>query len=363
MEFNEEYFTAGTTGYKDYKDFPINEYKVERILRYNPSSVLDVGCAYGFIVKRLNDHGIPAWGVDISDYAVKNKAHPNVVEADVLDIPFKDKYFDFVYSSDLLEHIPEDKVDEAIGEMTRVGKRGLFEITFEKTPLDIDQTHVTMRPYEWWRERIPKQFDIGLPDEYALKLNIGCFTSFFMFHDTWVNIDKLDLSHVRQRRCNVLQHDVTSGIPYPDNSVALIYHSDLIEHFSYHEAISFLKECYRVLKPRGLMRVCTPDFESIMQKYAQGQMSDFNSIQPDEYSKVDSSMLKLSMVVFGSLGSTQSNYQGHQMLYDFAGLTEILELVGFVDVKRMPIDVSQSPWMCNKDVHRDMQLCVECRKP
>jgi len=360
--FDEEYFTAGTTGYKDYADFPINEYKVEKILRYKPKNVLDVGCAHGFIVKRLNDVGISAYGIDISKYAVDNKAHQNVIEADILDIPFKDGYFDFVYSSDVLEHIPEDRVDDAIYEIVRVGKRGLIEITYEKTPMDIDETHITMKPYEWWREQIPKQFDLSLPDEYALKLNIGCFTSFFMFHDTWVNIDKIDLSSIMQRRCQFLHHDVTDGIPYPDDSVALIYHSDFLEHLSYHEAISFLKECHRVLKPGGLMRVCVPDLAAILNIYNECLMDEYKNIQPKEYREVKSQSLKLSMLLFGSVGSSQNNYRGHQMMYDYYGLEEMLKTTGFTNVKHSSIDESQSPFMCNKDVHRDLELIVECRK-
>jgi len=361
--FDKEYFTAGTTGYKDYADFSINEYKVEKILRYKPKNVLDVGCAHGFIVKRLNDLGVSAYGIDVSKYAVDNKAHQNVIEADILDIPFKDGYFDFVYSSDVFEHIHEDQVDDSIDEIVRVGKRGLLDITYEKTPMDIDETHITMKPFEWWRERIPEQFDLGLPDEYALKLNIGCYVSFFMFHDVWVNIDKIDLSSMMQRRCQFLHHDVLNGIPYPDNSVAMIYHSDFFEHLSYHESIAFLKECHRVLKLGGLMRVCVPDFYHIVEAYWLNKMEQFDDVQPKEYTEVDSRSLKTSMLLFGSVGSSQNDYRGHQMMYDFDGLKELLESVGFIDVVPKPIDRSQSPLMCNKDVHRDLELIVECRKP
>lgn len=360
--FDEEYFTAGTTGYRDYDDFRINEYKVEKILRYKPLNVLDVGCAHGFIVRRLNDAGITAWGVDISKYAVANKAHQNILEGDILDLPFKDGYFDFVYSSDMLEHVHEDDIEQLIDELCRVGRRGLLEITYEKTPMDIDDTHITMRPCEWWRERVPEQFDLGPPDEYALKLNIGCFTSFFMFHDTWINIDKIDLSTVMQRRCNFLHHDVTTGIPYPDNSVAMIYHSDFFEHLSYHEATSFLKECHRVMKPGALMRVCVPDLSVIIEAYDTHNLDEFNDIQPGEYTQSKSDSVRASMLMFGSLGSTQSAYQGHQMMYDSEGLEEMLSNAGFVDVEQHEEDMSRSPLMCNKDVHRDVELIMECRK-
>lgn len=48
------------------------------------------------------------------------------VKADVEDLPFKDKVFDFVFCSHLLEHV--ENPDKAIMELTRVAKRGYIEV-------------------------------------------------------------------------------------------------------------------------------------------------------------------------------------------------------------------------------------------
>lgn len=48
------------------------------------------------------------------------------VNADVEKLPFKDKVFDFVVCSHLLEHV--EHPDKAIKEITRVGKRGYIEV-------------------------------------------------------------------------------------------------------------------------------------------------------------------------------------------------------------------------------------------
>lgn len=48
------------------------------------------------------------------------------VKADVEDLPFKDKVFDFVFCSHLLEHV--ENPDKAIKELTRVAKRGYIEV-------------------------------------------------------------------------------------------------------------------------------------------------------------------------------------------------------------------------------------------
>lgn len=193
-------------------------------------------------------------------------------------------------------------------------------------------------------------------------LNIGCHTSFFMFPKPWVNIDKNDLAPIIQRRCTFQHHDITTGIPYGNNTVSLIYHSDIFEHLSYHEATAFLNECHRVMKPDSLMRVCVPDLAAIIESYNTNNLDEFNDIQPAEYQQAKSGAIRVSMLLFGSLGSTQSAYQGHQMMYDATGLKEMLSNAGFVDVEQQEVDNSQSPLMYNKDVHRDVELIMECRK-
>src|SRR3989344_6715828 len=50
------------------------------------------------------------------------------IKADVENLPFKDKVFDFVYCSHLLEHV-ENPV-KAINEITRVAKKGYIEVPY-----------------------------------------------------------------------------------------------------------------------------------------------------------------------------------------------------------------------------------------
>lgn len=89
-------------------------------------------------------------------------------------------------------------------------------------------------------------------------LNIGCGNK---FHDLWTNVDLV--SH----HPAVDKHNILRGLPYPDNHFDVIYHSQVLEHIPKENASDFLKECFRVLKKGGTIRVVCPDLENIAQEY------------------------------------------------------------------------------------------------
>ena len=51
--------------------YPFFEQIAEKIIKnYAPKTVLDVGCAYGYLVEALRCRGVEAYGIDISEYAI-----------------------------------------------------------------------------------------------------------------------------------------------------------------------------------------------------------------------------------------------------------------------------------------------------
>ncbi len=89
-------------------------------------------------------------------------------------------------------------------------------------------------------------------------LNVGCGNR---FHPDWVNVDLSPLDN------SVITHDLSQGIPFSDGSFEVVYHSHVLEHIPRNQAKTFIQECYRVLKPKGILRVVVPDLESITRTY------------------------------------------------------------------------------------------------
>lgn len=97
------------------------------------------------------------------------------------------------------------------------------------------------------------------PDGRPLLLvNLGCG---YRFHPRWLNID------IQKSGDAVVAHDLRRGIPLPDGSADAVYQSHLLEHLSRCESEFILRECLRVLRPGGVVRVVVPDLEGICRVY------------------------------------------------------------------------------------------------
>jgi predicted SAM-dependent methyltransferase len=91
-------------------------------------------------------------------------------------------------------------------------------------------------------------------------LNLGCGSR---YHPEWINIDVTPLGP------GVIAHDLSKGIPLDDASCDAVYHSAVLEHIRPVDALGFLRECNRVLKTGGILRVAVPDLERICRLYLQ----------------------------------------------------------------------------------------------
>lgn len=89
-------------------------------------------------------------------------------------------------------------------------------------------------------------------------VNLGCGGR---FHDSWSNFDFV--SHGD----SVIAHNLYESLPLDDASVDVVYSSHVLEHFPKRYAVHFLRECFRVLKKDGVLRIVVPDLEQIVRNY------------------------------------------------------------------------------------------------
>lgn len=113
------------------------------------SSVLDVGCAKGFMLFDLSRiiPGISIKGVDISEYAINN-SKPEVRDdlqiADAQSLPFNDNSFDVVISINTVHNLDKVGCANALREIERVSRGNSF-ITVDAYRNDEEKN----RMYKW----------------------------------------------------------------------------------------------------------------------------------------------------------------------------------------------------------------------
>lgn len=115
-----------------------------------PRTVLDAGCAMGFLVEALRQRGVEAFGLDVSEYAIQNVL-PTVrafCQRSSVSDPLTQKY-DLIVCMEVLEHLAARDVEHAIANLCA----HTDDILFSSTPLDYKEaTHFNTQPPEYWAE-------------------------------------------------------------------------------------------------------------------------------------------------------------------------------------------------------------------
>lgn len=118
------------------------------IEKFDPKNIFDAGCAKGFLVRALRDRGIEATGLDASEYAISQAASEisDYVRVGSITEPLGGPY-DLITCIEVIEHVPESEVDEAVARLCQATDR----IVFSSTPDDFaEPSHLSVKPTEDW---------------------------------------------------------------------------------------------------------------------------------------------------------------------------------------------------------------------
>lgn len=141
-----------------------------------------------------------------------------------------------------------------------------------------------------------------------LRLHIGCG---WLYKEDWVNID---LSMTRAD----FAWDLRTGIPFETGSVDAVFHEHLLEHLPLVDGYALTRECFRVLKPGGILRIGVPDAGDVLGSYAGTNDSGWTSEWP-------TGMLAVLALFYG---------HDHRAMYDAETLILMCRAAGFASAER-----------------------------
>lgn len=143
----------------------------------------------------------------------------------------------------------------------------------------------------------------------------------------WANVDLVDDG-------SVIGWDLTTRLPVREGSVECIFCEHFIEHITLAQAKTLLADCYRCLRPDGILRLSTPSLEKIIKEYQLGRLTEWHDVCfcPETPCQMINEGFRL---------------WGHQFIYDNAELKQILEEVGFQTVSQTAWHESSTPALRN----------------
>jgi SAM-dependent methyltransferase len=186
----------------------------------------------------------------------------------------------------------------------------------------------------------------------------------------------------------MISHNLRNGIPFPDKSVDVVYHSHLMEHVDREFIAGFQKEIYRVLKPDGIQRICVPDLEPLVREYSDSLEADDLSLQSSRrHDLAVANMLEQCVRRRSAgarekpkfrgwfenllLGDARARGETHQWMWDRVNIRAVLIDVGFIDVTVQSWEASDIERWKETGLERTSEGCeykpkslyIECKRP
>ena len=303
---------------------------------------------------------------------IYRRAFSRILDADFKETDVADEFLSHLFANKLVI-LPFISVQKDFGysDVTIANnKSGMITHYFERCKAKANTYACMVSKYGLIQDQVPVCADEyselleGMP---VKALHLGCGTNVMK---GWLNTDLKAHGHVKYL-------DASHPFPIRSNNLDYIFSEHLFEHLSYEEGKFMLRECYRVLKPGGVLRLTMPTLDflirlyrepdrSLHQRYARWSLLQF---APQMYTDFinDGQGLPMALVVNNFM-----HFWGHQMIYDFPSLRTMLGNTGFADIKECSSGISEHHYLRGIEHHGDViprwaneleSMTVEATKP
>ncbi|QQR96707.1 MAG: methyltransferase domain-containing protein [Sphingobacteriales bacterium] len=161
----------------------------------------------------------------------------------------------------------------------------------------------------------------------------------------WLNVDILPKTK------DTAYMDATKKFPIQDNTFDFIFAEHMIEHITFDEAKLMLNECFRTLKPNGVIRLATPNLDNLALllsdptkkehlEYIQFYVEKFYG---KEYPNIPALQINKIFYAFH-----------HRFIHNFESLEYLLMSAKFNKIKKCQVYKSENEALKNIEKHANM---------
>lgn len=146
-----------------------------------------------------------------------------------------------------------------------------------------------------------------------------------------------------------LAWNLAHGIPFGDASAEAIFHEHLFEHIPLRAGMGLMDECFRVLKPGGILRVGVPDAGALIRSYV-GDGEYVDSLHPGRPTR----LIAVQELFY---------WHEHVTMFDDETLAMVFRAGGFPDPVRRKYGDTDLEWAPDTETRASQTLYMEARKP
>lgn len=190
----------------------------------------------------------------------------------------------------------------------------------------------------YYRKRSPKIIQDYFAKQAIKKLHIGAQHQHL---EGWLNVD------IEPYGDRGVFMDATQTFPFDNNSFDYVFSEHMIEHISFDEGVFMVKECYRILKTGGTIRISTPDLNFLIDLYQSQENKLYQEYMQFSQERHFAQRPALRSVLINNFVRDW----GHQFIYDYESLEFVLTKAGFQEITLQQVGESQDSHLNQLERH------------
>lgn len=134
--------------------------------------------------------------------------------------------------------------------------------------------------------------------------------------------------------------DASKKFPFKEKTFDFIFSEHVFEHLKFNDSCNMLSECFRVLKPNGVLRIAIPHVDFLFEIYQNPELQvhkEYVKWATERFCKDVAVFFNKDEEKYSEIYVINNFYRdwGHQVLHNYDSLEKVLLKLNFSNIKRL----------------------------